>query len=90
MLAVSGWLGLSEAKPRSSRLCLTTPPGVVPMRSGLRQSHPKEGEDSPRRAAQDAEKKEGFRGQEWKLAAFPNPCAFLWVAGSERSEGPVF
>ncbi|MEE9196760.1 MAG: hypothetical protein V3U45_01335, partial [bacterium] len=64
------------------------------MRSGLLNRHPEEGEDSPRRAA---EKRRGFRLQESKLAAFPNPeprnpnpCASLRVAGAERSEAPVF
>ena len=30
--ALIGWLGLSEAKARSSRVSLTIPPGVVPRR----------------------------------------------------------
>ncbi len=43
------------------------------MRSGLRHSHPEEGEDSPRRARRATEKRRGFRVREWGLAAFPNP-----------------
>ncbi len=76
--ANSGWLGLSEAKPRSSRR--RTKRGVVPMRSGLRHSHSEEGEDSTRRATEGHGEKSGFRVQvsgfrfqKWEPAAFPNP-----------------
>ncbi len=55
------------------------------MRSGLRHSHPEEGEDSPRRAT---ERRGGFgvRGSGRGLSA----VGTLRVAGAERSEAPVF
>ncbi len=69
--AVSGWLGLSEAKPRS----FVVGPTVASSRCNrdsvtATRKKVKIHRGGPQRAA---EKRRGFRVQEWEVAAFPNP-----------------
>ena len=60
--------------------------GLTTTRPGLRFAQPQPPERSPSHPSKVTQQ----RVQGSRIIVFPNLFAFLWVAGAERSEAPVF